>query len=84
MSGPRGGNFSLACKLARSGVLQRPRSWLTRIKTKNNTTDLILRPDGSIEEPQEKLVKQDVIERFGLLASPTEDFFVSVFRELAS
>lgn len=35
---------------------------------------MILRPDGSIEEPQEKLVKQDVIERFGLLASPTDDF----------
>lgn len=35
-------------------------------------TDLILKPDGSIEEPQEKLVKQDVIERFGLLASRTE------------
>ncbi|GAA5868093.1 hypothetical protein JCM3774_001018 [Rhodotorula dairenensis] len=28
---------------------------------------LILKPDGSIEEPQEKLVKQDVIHQFGLL-----------------
>lgn len=28
---------------------------------------MILKSDGSIEEPEEKLVKQDVIQQFGLL-----------------